>query len=119
MTYEDINKVIDNIAQKLGTSSEYLIAEYGKYQVGLGITRLIAGIIITIVACIVIVLSIKYADSNKYKFINNNEVSSGLIILSLIVIAIGIVLIMYGLMFIPWMISPTGATVHEILSKIR
>ena len=110
MTYEDINKIIDNIAQKLGITSEYLITEYGKYQVGLGVTRLIVGIIFIIITCIAIIVTKKSYDEDLCMFA---------FIIGFIAAIIGIIFIISGFTFIPWIISPTAAIVHEILSKIR
>ena len=126
MNANDVNTIIDNICDKLGTTVEMVVPEYAKYMIADKLITLIIGIGLMIFAT---VLMHMWATSLKKKIAEYKEEYDRedwydedwvipYIISDIVIIIIGLFAFAYiviGLGFIPWLISPQGAFIAEVM----
>lgn len=117
----DINGIIDSLSAKLGTTSEYLIPELGRFYT----TRYIAGIIIMGLLTLTCVLGFLYA-TKRYKEEMKKHCSDRdeepYVVIQLFTAVTGIitsgVFIFNIVSLVGWIVSPTAATIEMILNAI-
>ena len=126
MSANNVNTIIDNICAKLGTTVEMVVPEYAKYMVASKLTTFITGvgliILIVALAKMLMVSLNKKITEYKDEYESNDWWDAGWSVLYLIsgvvLIIIGFValsILISGLDFIPWLISPQGAFIAEVL----
>ncbi len=110
---EEVNKVIDNVCDKLGILASELIPEMGKMKAAeLGSMCGIA-VILLLVALAMLVIGTK---KNKEGW---SETGDTLMILGgFLLVATVIALIVFTPDFIGWLVSPKAKTFTYVLSKI-
>ena len=111
---EEVNKVIDNICDKLGILASELIPEMGRMKAAeLGSMCGIA-VLILLVAVTMLVIGMKKNNKEGY-----SETGDVLIILGeLLIVATLIALIIFIPEFIGWLVSPKAKTFTYVLSRI-
>ena len=126
MSANNVNTIIDNICAKLGTTVEMVVPEYAKYMVARNLTTFITGvgliILIVVLAKMLMVSLNKKIAEYKEEYESNDWWDAGWSVLYLIggviLVIIGFValsILISGLDFIPWLISPQGAFIAEVL----
>lgn len=127
MNTNDISVIIDNICSKLGTTIEAVVPEYAKYMIASKVISLIIGVVIAFFATVLmhtLMASLKKKIAEyKEEYGSTDDwwsedwaisyiVSYGVII---IIGIIAVAFIVSGLDFIPWLISPQGAFIAEVM----
>ena len=127
MNTNDVNTIIDNICSKLGTTVEMVVPEYAKYMIASKVISLIIGVVIAFFATALINMLLaslrKKIAEYKEEYGNTDDWWSEDWAISYIVgygviIIIGIIAVAFivsGLDFIPWLISPQGAFIAEVM----
>lgn len=130
MNTNDVNVIIDNICNKLGTTVEAVVPEYTKYMIASKLVTLITGVVITFIAA---KLTSMMLTSIKKRIAEYKEEYDGDDCLDLFyedwfvpyifgsialifVGAAGIVTLINGLDIIPWIVSPQGAFIADMMS---
>jgi len=112
---EEVNAIIDNLCDRLGTSAKFLIPELAKLNIATNITVIIICLIVGGILFKVIPTVWKYDQKNRG---NWNEtfwiVFPGVVGL---ITAVAFVNSVYEL--IGWLVSPTAKAVMIILSMLR
>lgn len=128
MNTNDVNVIIDNICNKLGTTVEAVVPEYTKYMIASKLVTLITGVVITFIAANLtrmMLTSIKKRIA-EYKeeydgddwFFEEWAIPYTVGGIALIFVgAAGIVTLINGLDIIPWIVSPQGAFIADMMSK--
>lgn len=126
MNVNDVNAVIDNICNKLGTTVEAVVPEYAKYMIASKLTALIIGVVIAFFATALMnmlttSLKRKIAEyKEKYErddWWDENWVVPH-VIGGIVIIVVGIIAFVFissGLDIIPWIVSPQGAFIAEVM----
>ena len=106
---EEINAVIDNLCEKLGTTAQCLIPEMAK----MGIAEAIVGIIFS-----VIILAVLIRLFPKTLKRDDKECSSWSIVLAVVMVADVIILWCSVYDLAGWITSPTAKAVKEIINTV-
>ena len=106
---EEINAVIDNLCEKLGTTAQCLIPEMAK----MGIAEAIVGIIFS-----VIILAVLIRLFPKTLKRDDKECSSWSIVLAVVMVADVIILWCSVFDLVGWITSPTAKAVKEIINTV-
>ena len=121
MTYEDVNQIIDNLADKLGTTASTLLPELVKYKTVSCIANLVITGIIFVICGLIITVSLKvFCAMDKIDRYDSFEMFMfpiGLCVGGLLISFICIMINLHEL--IVWTNAPTGAAVYYILTGIR
>ena len=126
----EINEVINNICEKLGTTIDKVMPEYAKYMVVTNIKDFIIGIILLVFTAILFRSLFKWLKSriDKYKEEMDDDdwmdedfafafyLGCAPLIITTIV---GIIFTINGLKFLDWLISPQGAFVAYVLRSVK
>jgi hypothetical protein len=126
MNANDVNAIIDNICNKLGTTVEAVVPEYAKYMIVSKVISLIIGVVIAFFATALINMLLaslrKKIAEYKSEYDRDDWWSEDWAILCIVgygvIIIIGIIAVAFivsGLDFIPWLISPQGAFIAEVM----
>ena len=124
MNVEEVNKVIDNLAAKFGTTASMLIPEISKYY----ITRHSVSIIILSLIILSIVWIFTKTIKNYIAWQDKDEESiwTDMDIVGAILFVSGIVgAILMGILIVDivnltgWLASPTAATIEYVLTRIK
>lgn len=126
MNANDVNVVIDNICNKLGTTVEMIVPEYAKYMIASKLVTLIIGVVIAFFATVLMSMMLaslkKKITEYKEEYESDDWSDEDWVILYIIggivitfVEIIAIKTIIGGLDFIPWIVSPQGAFVAEVM----
>ena len=127
MNANDVNSIIDNICSKLGTTVEMVVPEYTKYMIASKLVTLIIGVMITFFATALMNMMLtslrKKIAEYKEEYGNTDdwwsEVWSVLYIIGGVVLIfvgiIGVITSVNGLDIIPWIVSPQGAFIAEVM----
>ena len=102
----EISKALAGLANKLGTSVEYLWPMMVKHEVAISVT--------TLVACSVFSVAGFFAAYKFYRLIEQEE---GVIFPMLMAALLGLCLMLFGLVEIPDIIVPEAAAVKSLLAK--
>lgn len=110
---EEISIVIDKLCEKLGTTIEYFIPEYAKYNIASAIYVISICILLIIVSAVIIRKCKKNLDDDDYY---NDDWAMGVSIVFFAVLIIAIVVAFIFLhRLIMWNISPLSSTVNRIV----
>ena len=125
-----VNSVINNIAEKLGITVDYVVPALAKYNIAECLIYFIAAII-TFILCFLIakatmmILDIlkKSKEDDKmtnYEYNSNRGLTIiiGSILFGITLIA-GLICLFSSLDIVKWIMAPEGATIDYILSKIK
>ena len=125
MNANDVNEIINNICAKLGTTVEKVVPEYAKYKVVSNLQEFLIGVVLAIITTFLTMTMLKmlkkriaeYVDKYGYNDWYNEDFAmvyciGGVFLFILMVIATA--MIVNGLDFVPWLVSPQGAFVAEI-----
>lgn len=107
---EQVNIIIDNIANKLGTTAAFLVPEFAKCKMAEHLVWLLIGLL-------GLLLSIKAYKVSKN--IDDSDCQQGLAVISFFGTIGSLFSLCIGLFFIPWLASPMGATCNYILDHVR
>lgn len=129
MNANDVNVVIDNICNKLGTTVEVVVPEYTRYMIASKAITLIVGIAITLFTAALmqmLIVSLKKSIAKyKEKYERDDWWDEDWVILYVIggialifVGTFGTAIVVKGLGIIPWIVSPQGAFIADIMSRI-
>lgn len=128
MNTNDVNTIIDNICTKLGTTVEAVVPEYVKFMIASKLVMLITGVVITFIAAkltsVMLASFKKRLAEYKEEYGSNDwvfeEWAIPYIIGSIALIfvgAAGIITLINGLDIIPWIVSPQGAFIADMMNK--
>ena len=125
MNANDVNEIINNICAKLGTTVEKVVPEYAKYKVVSNLQELLIGVVLAIITTFLTMTMLKMLKKRIAEYIDeygHNDwydedfaavyCIGGVFLFILMVIATA--MIVNGLDFVPWLVSPQGAFVAEI-----
>ena len=124
----EVNDVINNICEKLGTTADIIVPEFARYMAAKNIKTLILGLIFLILDAVIVKSFLKWRKRciTEYKEKHNGDEDwvddqrfPAVIGFCIIIGALSIssfIFILSGLDFINWMVSPKGAFVEYILS---
>ena len=126
MNTNDVNVIIDNICNKLGTTVEMVVPEYAKYMIASKLTALIIGMAIAFFATALMNMLIaslrKRIAKYREKYDSDDWYDEDWVIphviggIALIFVGIvGTVTLVNGLDIIPWIVSPQGAFIAEVI----
>lgn len=144
---EELTKVIDALAKKLGVASQFIVAELSKWKIANHIVWLVIGIILVFIAYKIFMVGlnrcreqnkkidadynmrIEYAKSqgrdlefvHKYCYDNMFEDEDYYVywILPLAMCIISLPMIIYGVFVISWIVAPTGSTIAYLLDVLK
>ena len=144
---EELTKVIDALAKKLGVASQFIITELSKWKIANHIVWLVIGAVLLFIAYKIFMIGInKCKEHNKKVDEDYNKrvkyyISSGrdpdfvhkdcydnvfeddeyfaYWIIPGIICIISIPMIIYGIFVIPWIIAPTGSTIAYLLDVLN
>lgn len=126
----EVNEVINNICEKLGTTIEKIVPEFSKYMFVSSLKDFIIGIVLLTFTAIIFRSLFKWFKSriNKYKEETDRDdwydesfvfaFCLGCCPLLITTIA-GLVFTISGLQFLDWLISPQGAFVAYVLRSVK
>ena len=125
MNANDVNEIINNICTKLGTTVEKVVPEYAKYKVVSNLQCFLIGVVFAIITTFLTMTMLKMLKKRIAEYVDeygNNDwydedfamvyCIGGAFLFILMVIATA--MIVNGLDFVPWLVSPQGAFVAEI-----
>ena len=121
MNTNNVNEIINNICAKLGTTIEKVVPEYAKYKVVSNLQELLIGVVLAIITTFLTMTMLKmkkriaehvdeYGNNDCYE--EDFVTFCGPFLFILMVIAT--TMIVNGLDFVSWLVSPQGAFVAEI-----
>lgn len=143
---EELTKIIDTLAQKLGVASQFVITELSKYKMAHHLVWLLIGAILLFVAYKIFMIGVnKCKEYNKkvdedyekqleytknhngrldfvYKSSYDNifedeEYIPYWLVPGLLMVS-SIPMLIYGLFIIPWIIAPTGSTIAYLMEVL-
>ena len=125
MDANDVNEIINNICAKLGTTVEKVVPEYAKYKVVSNLQEFLIGVVLAIITTFLTMTMLKmlkkriaeYVDEYGHNDWYDEDFAmvyciGGVFLFGFMLIAIA--MIVNGLNFVPWLVSPQGAFVAEI-----
>lgn len=126
MNTNDVNAIIDNICNKLGTTVEMVVPEYAKYMIASKLVTLIIGVVIAFFATTLMNMMLTSLKKKIAKYKEKYErddwwdedwvvpyVIGGIVLI--FVGIVGTIILVDGLNFVPWLISPQGAFIAEVM----
>ena len=126
MNANDVNTIIDNICNKLGTTVETVVPEYAKYMIASKVISLIIGMVIAVFATVLMHMLMaslrkkiaEYKEEYERDDWWDEEWVIMYVIGGIVLIVVGIIgttIVVKGLGIIPWIVSPQGAFIAEVL----
>lgn len=109
---EKINAVINNLCEKFGTTTQFLVPEIAKYEIATDVVGIIFSTVLIIILVIVAVRShrvMEYDDGYEVPFFVS-------VFLAFIFVAILWACVSDA---VGWMVSPYGAVVQMITRRLR
>lgn len=144
---EELTKIIDTLAQKLGVASQFVITELAKWKIANHIVWLVIGSVLLFIAYKIFMLGVNKCreynrkideDYNKkieyakeqgrdpdrvykgsYDNIFKDEEYRVYWTVPLVICMISLPMIIYGVFVIPWIIAPTGSTMAYLLDVLK
>ncbi|GEM_PF-4227291 len=129
MNANDVNIIIDSICNKLGTTVEVVVPEYTRYMIASKAITLIVGVAITLFTATLMQMLIASLKKSITKYKEKYErddwwdeewvimyVIGGIVLI--VVGIIGTTVVVKGLGIIPWIVSPQGAFIADIMSRV-
>lgn len=144
---EELTKIIDTLAQKLGVASQFVITELAKWKIANHIVWLIIGFVLLFIAYKIFMAGVNKCreynrkldeDYNKkierakeqgrdpdrvYKESYDNifEDDEYFIywVAPIVICVVSLPMVIYGIFVIPWIIAPTGSTMAYLLDVLK
>lgn len=144
---EELTKVIDTLAQKLGVASKFVVTELSKWMIANHIVWLIIGSVLLFVAYKIFIMGVnKCKEQNrkidddynmKLEYAKSKREGLGFIfkapydnmfedecyfvywIVPGFMCVMSLPMIIYGVFVISWVIAPTGSTINYLLSVLK
>ena len=119
---EEINQVIDNLCEKLGTTATALAPEMARYMVAKNITSIVVTTILYIIMLLIFRYILKRLDI-KDDGLDEDEVKSSVLLLELITGLVFTAIYICNLVekivgTVGWIASPQAALIKEITSMV-
>ena len=112
---EEVNAIIDNLCERLGTSAKFLIPELARLRITESVVCLFIALIILAVGLITLPKAWEY-DHKDRDFMYD----SAWTIIPAILIFVGFVMfVINAVSFAGWIASPTAKAVLEIVSMLK
>lgn len=143
---EELTKIIDTLAQKLGVASQFVITELSKYKISHHLVWLLIGAILLFIAYKIFMAGVnkcrehnKKVDEEYNKKIEYTKERGGRLdfvyrdpyddvfedeeyipywLVPGLLMVSSIPMIIYGLFIIPWIIAPTGSTIAYLMEVL-
>jgi len=107
----EVNAVIDNICEKLGTTTEFLIPELARMEICTNVATLLMSLIFIIIAL--------YFLPKAWKYDRNNR-DSAITVIPFLVISMNCILFFISVVdLVGWIASPTASSVIEIVKMVE
>ena len=115
----EINQVIDNLCEKLGTTATQLAPEFARMEITRGIISVVVGILILVVAIYFLRRNIKLYFKAQEDRDNDFPYALGTIVFGIIVLicTLGILIDLNSL--IGWIASPQAAFIEHMSTMIK
>ena len=116
----DVNAVIDNLANKLGVASEVLIPEMSRFYIAKATTGTIISAVIFITCIIAILKIIKHIKAGKASddYFDEDPWTFTSIFLGVVGVITLIVFMVYLSELVGFLASPMGATINTIIENL-
>ena len=126
----EVNEVINNICEKLGTTIEKIVPEFSKYMFVSSLKDFILGVVLLAIVAIVFRSLFKWlkkriddykAETDQDDWMTEDFAFTFYLGTAplLIMVIPGFVLTISGLQFLDWLISPQGAFVAYVLRSVK
>lgn len=143
---EELTKIIDTLAQKLGVASQFVITELSKWKIVNHLVWLVIGSVLLFIAYKIFMIGVnKCKEYNKkidedydkrvehvkekggdidrvykesYDDIFTDDVYFAYWMIPIIICVISLPMVIYGIFVIPWLIAPTGSTIAYIMDVL-
>lgn len=144
---EELTKIIDTLAQKLGVASQFVITELAKWKISNHIVWLIIGSVLLFIAYKIFIIGVNkcreynrkidedynkrieyakeqgerldYVCKGTYDNIFVDDEYFVYWAIPLIICVISLPMVIYGVFVIPWIIAPTGSTMAYLLDILN
>lgn len=144
---EELTKIIDVLAKKLGVASQFIVAELSKWKIANHLVWLVIGIVLLFIAYKIFMIGINkckevnkkidedynmrieeakkrggnldYVRKDCYDNVFEDDEYFPYWIIPGIMCIISIPMIIYGLFVIPWIVAPTGSTIAYLLDVLK
>lgn len=144
---EELTKIIDTLAQKLGVASQFVITELSKYKMAHHLVWMLIGVILLYIGYRILMAGVdKCKERNKkideefgkkvnyalehhnspeyiyrdpYDNIFEDEEYYPYWIIGGILMFISVPMLIYGIFVIPWILAPTGSTIAYLLEVLK
>lgn len=144
---EELTKIIDTLAQKLGVASQFVITELAKWKIANHLVWLVIGAVLLFIAYKIFMIGInKCKEANKkidedynkkveyvketgrrldciykdaYDDMFQDDEYFVYWIIPLAMYTVSLPMIIYGLFVIPWIVAPTGSTINYLLGVLK
>lgn len=142
---EELTKIIDTLAQKLGVASQFVITELSKWKIANHIVWLIIGSVLLFIAYKIFIVGVNKCkehnrkvdeDYNKklelvksghidyvyreaYDDIFKDEKYFAYWVVPMVICVVSLPMVIYGVFVIPWIIAPTGSTIAYLLDVLK
>lgn len=144
---EELTKVIDTLAQKLGVASQFVITELAKWKISNHIVWLIIGSVLLFIAYKIFMIGVNKCKENNKKIDEDYNKKLEYVketgrrldciykdayddmfqddeyfvywVVPIVICVISIPMIIYGLFVIPWIVAPTGSTIAYLLGVLK
>lgn len=116
MNSEEINAVIDNLCEKLGTTASKLLPEIAKMKTA----ECIATIAILVIAVVLGAMWLKYLVKRNVQAEWGDDLAGGALLMAAIAEPIMAVFCAYNIMSLAgWLASPTAKALFEIIDLVK
>ena len=110
---EEINSIVNNLCDKLGTSAKLLIPELAKLRIAESVTVLIIFSLFLLLGAIFIKISFKLYDED-------DDTAEALVIIGAVTMLIGAVGVAVDTCtLVGWLASPTAKAILEIIRMVK
>ncbi len=144
---EELTKIIDTLAQKLGVASQFVITELAKWKIANHIVCLIIGSVLLFIAYKIFMLGVNkcrehnrkidedydkqielvkeqggrldYVYKGAYDNIFEDDEYFAYWVVPIVICVISLPMVIYGIFVIPWIIAPTGSTMAYLLGVLK
>lgn len=113
---EEVNAIIDNLCEKLGTSAKFLIPELARLRITESAVCLFIGLIILAIGLITLPKAWRYDHRED---LGDWDESYFVIIPSILIMVGAITVIVESVQLAGWIASPTAKAILEIVSMLK
>lgn len=117
---DQINAIINNLCEKFGTTTQFLIPEIAKYEIAVNVATIVTVLVLDAI-CVVLAKKcyVAYGDSEKDPY-NINGWQAGMLSCIVIVVIATIVFVPDAFISaIGWIASPYGAFVNILTRMLK